>query len=121
MAHNSKDKFKRRQQRVRAGVAKSNAGVFHPRLTVFRSNTGIYAQVIDDRTGKTLAAAGSRDKDLGLAKGHDMAAAAKVGEAVAKKAIAAGVSEVVFDRSGYVYHGRVKALAEEARKVGLKF
>ncbi len=89
-----------------------------PRLTVFRSNKQIYAQVIDDLTGKTLAAASS----LGLKdKVTKSEVAAKVGELVAKKSIEAGVQAVVFDRNGYLYHGRVKQLADAARKGGLKF
>ena len=89
-----------------------------PRLTVFRSNKQIYAQVIDDLSGKTVAAASS----LGLnEKVTKKEIAAKVGELVAKKAIEAGVQQVVFDRNGYLYHGRIKELAEAARKGGLKF
>ncbi len=90
-----------------------------PRLAVYRSNKHIYAQVIDDVKGHTLCAASSRT--LGLEKTDDVAAATAVGEAVAKKALAAGVETVVFDRGGYVYHGKVKALAEAAREAGLKF
>lgn len=89
-----------------------------PRLTVFRSNKQIYAQVIDDLTGKTLAAASSLKLDE---KGPKKEIAAKVGELVAKAAQEAGVTSVVFDRNGYLYHGRVKELADAARKGGLKF
>lgn len=94
-----------------------------PRLTVFRSNKQIYAQVINDRTGTTLAAASSTDKDVaaqvkGLNKSQ---VAALVGKAVAEKAQAAGVTKVAFDRNGYLYHGRVKQLADAAREGGLKF
>jgi len=89
-----------------------------PRLCVFRSNRHIYAQIIDDETGKTIASASSLQ--LGL-DGKGAEVASKVGEALAKKAIEDSVREVVFDRSGYRYHGRVKALAESARSAGLKF
>ncbi|MBN2222305.1 MAG: 50S ribosomal protein L18 [Vallitaleaceae bacterium] len=90
-----------------------------PRLCVYRSNNYVYAQLIDDSKGHTLAASSS--KDLGLEKANDVAAAMKVGEDIAKKALAAGVEAVVFDRGGYVYHGKVKALADAAREAGLKF
>ena len=92
-----------------------------PRLNVFRSNANIYAQVIDDVAGNTLVSANSLDKNLKLTYGGNAAAAKAVGEAVAKKAIAACIEEVVFDRGGYIYHGRVAALAEGAREAGLKF
>ena len=88
-----------------------------PRLSVFRSNKQIYAQLVDDLSGKTLAAASSK----GIAEGTKSEIAAKVGKAIAEKAIAAGISEVVFDRNGYLYHGRVKSLADAAREGGLKF
>ena len=88
-----------------------------PRLSVFRSNKQIYAQVINDLTGKTLASASS----LGLEAMPKKEQAAKVGEMIAEKAIAAGISQVVFDRNGYLYHGRVKALADAARNAGLNF
>ena len=92
-----------------------------PRLNVYRSLSNIYAQVIDDVAGTTLVAASSLDKDLNLSYGGNIAAAKAVGEAVAKKAIAKGIDTVVFDRGGYIYHGRVAALAEGAREAGLKF
>lgn len=92
-----------------------------PRLCVFRSLKNIYAQVIDDTTGTTLAAASSLDADLKENYGGNKEAAKAVGEAVAKKAIAAGITEDVFDRGGYVYHGRVAELAAGAREGGLKF
>ena len=92
-----------------------------PRLCVFRSLKNIYAQVIDDTTGTTLAAASSLDADLKENYGGNKEAAKAVGEAVAKKAIAAGITEVVFDRGGYVYHGRVAELAAGAREGGLNF
>ena len=91
-----------------------------PRLAVFRSLNHIYAQVIDDQTGKTLAAASTTEKDLGGAKkGGNLEAAQKVGKAIAERAVAAGISQVVFDRGGYVYHGRVKALLDATREAGL--
>ena len=94
-----------------------------PRLSVFRSLTNIFVQIIDDSTGKTIASASSIDKELkaGVANGSNMEAAKKIGEAIAKRAIDKGITEVVFDRSGYVYTGRVKALADAAREAGLKF
>ena len=94
-----------------------------PRLSVFRSSKHIYAQVIDDRAGKTVAAASTLDKGLkgSLPKGSDLAAATAVGKLLAERALAAGVKDVVFDRGGYLYHGRVKALAEAAREAGLHF
>ncbi len=88
-----------------------------PRLSVFRSNKQIYAQVIDDLAGKTLVSASSK----GLAEGTKSEIAAQVGKAIAEKALAAGISEVVFDRNGYLFHGRVKSLADAAREGGLKF
>ena len=90
-----------------------------PRLSVFRSNKHIYAQIIDDRAGRTLAAAGSLGADE--AKGAKLDQAAAVGKMIAEKAKAAGIETVVFDRNGYLYHGRVKTLAEAAREGGLKF
>ena len=90
-----------------------------PRLSVFRSNRQIYAQIIDDRAGRTLAAAGSLGADE--AKGAKLDQAAAVGKMIAEKAKAAGIETVVFDRNGYLYHGRVKTLAEAAREGGLKF
>lgn len=94
-----------------------------PRLCVFRSNTNIYAQVIDDTNGVTLVSASSLDKDVksASANGGNIEAAASVGKLVAERALAKDVKEVVFDRSGYLYHGRVAALAEAAREAGLSF
>ena len=92
-----------------------------PRLNVFRSNTNIYAQIIDDKSGKTLCSASSLDKELKLTNGSNIEAAKAVGALIAKKALAAKIETVVFDRGGYLYHGRVKALAEAAREAGLKF
>ena len=92
-----------------------------PRLVVFRSNANIYAQVIDDTKGTTLVSASSIDKELKLANGSNIEAAKQVGALVGKRALAAGIETVVFDRGGYLYHGRVKALADAAREAGLKF
>ena len=105
----------RRAGRVRAKLTGTSE---RPRLAVFRSHVAIYAQVIDDLAGKTLAAASSREVD---AKGNKSGQAVLVGELLAKKAGEKGISAVVFDRRGYAYHGRVKALADGARKGGLKF
>jgi large subunit ribosomal protein L18 len=117
----SKDLFKRRQMRARAQIRRKANG--RPRLSVFRSSKHIYAQVIDDAQGHTLVAASSLDKDLKgrIKTGADRAAAVEVGKLVAERAMAAGLGEVVFDRGGYIYHGRVKALADAAREAGLKF
>jgi len=117
----SKDLFNRRKLRTRLQVRR-NAGE-RPRLSVFRSGKHIYAQVIDDRQSVTIAAASTLDKDLrgGLKSGADRAAAGLVGKAIAERAIAKGVKDVVFDRGGYRYHGRVRALADAARDAGLKF
>ncbi len=111
----------RRRERLRYQLRQKSAG--RPRLSVFRSGKNIYAQVIDDAQGRTLAAASSLDKDLrtGLKTGADKDAAAAVGKLVAQRATAAGVTLVVFDRGAYLYHGRVKALAEAAREGGLSF
>jgi large subunit ribosomal protein L18 len=90
-----------------------------PRLAIFRSVNHIYAQVIDDEGGKTLASAGTTEKDLKGKSGGNIEAATKVGKAIAERALAAGVSSVVFDRGGYVFHGRVKALIDATREAGL--
>jgi large subunit ribosomal protein L18 len=108
----------RRHARLRKTVAGTAA---RPRLAVFRSLTHIYAQVIDDAQGRTLAAASSLQKDVRGASGNKTEHAKAVGSAVARKAIDAGVTDVVFDRGGNRFHGRVKALAEAAREAGLKF
>ncbi len=111
----------RRIHRVRAAVRKASRG--RPRLSIFRSSRHIYAQVIDDSVGRTLAAASTRDTDLKekLKTGADTAAASEVGKLLAERAVKAGVKEVVFDRGRYLYHGRVKALADGAREGGLNF
>jgi large subunit ribosomal protein L18 len=108
----------KRHLRIRQNIVGTAA---KPRLNVFRSNKQIYAQIIDDTTGKTLCSASSLDKDLKLANGGNADAAAKVGTLVAKRALALKIEAVVFDRGGYVFHGRVKALADAARAAGLKF
>lgn len=113
-----------RRVRIKMRIRKIVNGTAEaPRLTVFRSNKQIYAQVIDDKAGKTLAAASSLDKEVAeAAKGmKKVEVAALVGKSVAAKAAAAGISSVAFDRNGYLYHGRVKQLAEAAREGGLKF
>ena len=92
-----------------------------PRLNVFRSNNNIFAQIIDDTKGETLVSASSIDKELKFKNGGNVEAATKVGELIAKRAKKAKISNVVFDRGGYLYHGRVKALAEAARENGLNF
>ena len=92
-----------------------------PRLSVFRSNKAIYAQIIDDETRTTIVSASSLDKDLKLTKGHDIEAAKVVGKKIAEKAKEANITKVVFDRGGYLYHGRVEALANAARENGLEF
>ncbi len=111
----------RRRERLRYQLKQKSAG--RPRLSVFRSGRHIYAQIIDDAQGRTLAAASTLDKDFreGGKTGADKDAAAAVGKLVAERGVAAGVSQVVFDRGSYLYHGRVKALAEAAREGGLAF
>ena len=118
---NSKQAFERRRDRVRRSIKKAAGG--RPRLSIFRSSKQIYAQIIDDAKGHTIASASTIEKDLkgSLKTGADVAAAAAVGKLVAERAVAAGVKQVVFDRGGYMYHGRVKALADAAREGGLEF
>jgi large subunit ribosomal protein L18 len=111
--------FARRQRRARYALRKAANG--RPRLSVFRSGKHIYAQVIDDRKGVTLAAASSLDEAFTAKTGANKDAAATVGKLIAERAIAAGVKAVVFDRGGYQYHGRVAALATAAREGGLSF
>jgi large subunit ribosomal protein L18 len=118
MALTPRDSTQRRAQRVRTRLRSVANG--RPRLSVFRSSKNIYAQIIDDERGVTLAAASSLEGE-GKAKGSDKDAAAKVGALVAQRAIEKGVKDVVFDRGGYLYHGRVKALADAAREAGLNF
>ena len=108
----------KRHERLRLRVEGSSS---RPRLAVFRSLNHIYAQVIDDSSGRTLAAASSLEPDLRSAKGTKIAEASVVGRIVAERARAAGVAQVVFDRAGFRYHGRVKSLADAAREAGLEF
>ncbi len=117
----SKETTQRRAQRVRRQLKKVAGD--RPRLSVFRSSKNIYAQIIDDAKGHTLAAASTLEKDVrgSLKTGADAAAAAAVGKLLAERASKAGVKEVVFDRGPYIYHGRVKALADAAREGGLSF
>jgi large subunit ribosomal protein L18 len=111
--------IERRKARVRRALrARANG---RARLSVFRSEKNIYAQVIDDAQGVTLASASSLDKGLKIKNGGNMSAAAEVGKALAERAKKAGVSEVIFDRGSYLFHGRVKALADAAREGGLSF
>ena len=107
----------KRHARVRSKISGTAAC---PRLDVFRSNSNIYAQLIDDVKGVTLAAASSNEKDFGISGGN-AEGARKVGKLIAERAAEKGITEVVFDRGGYIYHGRVKELAEGAREGGLKF
>jgi large subunit ribosomal protein L18 len=113
---------KERRERIKLKIRKTIIGTAtKPRLSVFRSNSGIYAQLIDDNTGKTILAAGSDDKSIKSSKANKVDQAKAVGKLVAEKATTAGISAVVFDRNGYLYHGRIKSLAEGAREAGLKF
>jgi len=117
---NLKALFDRRKRRVRYHIAQVSGG--RPRLSVFRSGQHIYAQLIDDKQQVTLASASSTEKAKdGKAKTYNVAAAAEVGKLIAARALEKGVKQVVFDRGGYLYHGRVKALAEAAREGGLEF
>jgi large subunit ribosomal protein L18 len=111
--------FDRRKKRTRFRVV-TNAGG-RPRLSVFRSGRHIYAQIIDDRAQATLAAASSNEKEGKAPKTWNVEAASTVGKKIAERAIAKGIKQVVFDRGGYIYHGRVKALADAAREGGLEF
>jgi large subunit ribosomal protein L18 len=115
----NKDLFARRQRRTRYKLRQTAGG--KPRLSVFRSSRHIYAQLIDDSKGLTLASASTAEKELDVAKSWDKDAAAAVGKRVAERALKAGVTEIVFDRGGYIFHGRVKSLADAAREAGLKF
>ncbi|MGR3344443.1 MAG: 50S ribosomal protein L18 [Paracoccaceae bacterium] len=119
MANSKRDLFVKRRLRVRNKLRKNAMG--RPRLSVHRSNKNIHVQLIDDVHGVTLAAASSMEKDLGLAGKNDVQAAAKVGAAIAARAKQAKVTECYFDRGGFLFHGRVKALADAARAGGLKF
>jgi large subunit ribosomal protein L18 len=123
MTTHVKSLFDRRRARVRGRIARSAST--RPRLSVFRSSKHIYVQIIDDAGGRTLVTASSIDgelrKDGGLKHGTDVEAATAVGKLIASRALAAGVKSVVFDRGGYRFHGRVKALADAAREGGLDF
>ncbi|MDC0871827.1 50S ribosomal protein L18 [Flavobacteriaceae bacterium] len=112
-----------RRNRIRNRIRKIVSGTSStPRLSVYRSNKEIYAQLIDDQTGKTIAAASSRDKDIAEEKtSNKIEVASTVGKRIGALATKVGISEIKFDRSGYLYHGRVKALADGAREGGLKF
>ena len=118
MANSKRQLFIKRRMRVRNKLRKVNAG--RPRLSVHRSNKNISVQLIDDINGVTLASASSLEKDLGSIGQNNVEAATKVGAAIAERAKKAGVSEAYFDRGGFLFHGKVKALAEAAREGGLK-
>ena len=111
--------FDRRKKRTRYKIAQTAGG--RPRLSIFRSGKHIYAQIIDDRAAETIAVASTNEKEGKPAKTWNVEAAAAVGKKIAERALAKGVKAVVFDRGGYIYHGRVKALAEAAREGGLEF
>lgn len=119
MANNKLSLFIRRRMRVRNRLKKFSGD--KPRLSVHRSNKNISVQVIDDRQGITLAAASTLEKEHGLVGKNNCDAAAKIGAIIAERAKAAGVEDVVFDRGGYLFHGKLKALADAARAGGLKF
>lgn len=111
-----------RRQRIRFNIRKNVSGTTSkPRLSVFRSNTDIYAQLIDDTKGVTIAAASTKDKDIKAQAGTKSEKSKLVGAAVARKAVELGVKDVIFDRGGYLYHGRVKSVADGAREGGLQF
>ena len=111
-----------RRRRIRMRVRKIISGTpERPRMSVFRSNKDIYVQLIDDLSGKTLVSASSRAENISSARGTKMEKSKLVGKLIAEKAVEAGITNVVFDRNGYLYHGRVKSLAEAAREGGLKF
>ena len=110
------------RQKIRYRIRKKISGsAAKPRLSVFRSNKDIYVQLIDDASGTTLASASSREKDIAAQKANKVDVSKMVGEAIAKKSQELGIKDVVFDRSGYLYHGRIKAVAEGAREGGLQF
>jgi large subunit ribosomal protein L18 len=119
MATPKRELFLKRRLRVRNRLRKVADG--RPRLSVHRSNRNISVQLIDDAQGRTLAAASTLEKDLGVVGQNNVEAAAKIGAAIAERAKAAGIEEVYFDRGGFLYHGKVKALADAARAGGLKF
>jgi large subunit ribosomal protein L18 len=119
MANSKRDLFQKRRQRVRNKLRKM--GGDRPRLSVHRSSKNISVQLIDDAQGRTLAAASTLEKDLGFVGKNNKEAAARVGAEIAARAKAAGVEEVYFDRGGFLYHGRIRAIAEAAREAGLEF
>jgi large subunit ribosomal protein L18 len=118
MANTKRDLFLKRRMRVRNKLRAVNAGRL--RLSVHRSNKNISVQLIDDEKGVTVAAASSLEKDLGIVGKNNVEAAAKVGATIAERAKAAGVTEAYFDRGGFLFHGKIKALADAAREAGLK-
>jgi len=118
MAVSKQDRRNKIRKRIRKDIVGTTS---RPRLSVFRSNKEIYAQIIDDVEGKTLASASSRDKDIASSSADRKEQAQMVGKAIAEKAKNAGIDTISFDRGGYLYHGRVKSLAEGAREGGLKF
>ena len=119
MANSKRDLFVKRRLRVRNKLREVNAG--RPRLSVHRSNRNISVQLIDDMNGVTIASASSLEKELGVVGENSVEAAAKVGAAIAERARKAGVEDCYFDRGGFLFHGKVKALADAAREAGLKF
>ncbi|MGV6838640.1 MAG: 50S ribosomal protein L18 [Planktomarina sp.] len=119
MANSKRTLFIKRRLRVRNKLRKINTG--KPRLSVHRSGKNISVQVIDDVQGRTLASASTLEKDLGFVGKNNLEAAAKVGATIAERAKSAGVEEVLFDRGGFLFHGKIKALADAAREGGLKF
>ncbi|PWJ18250.1 50S ribosomal protein L18 [Jannaschia seohaensis] len=119
MANSKRDLFLKRRLRVRNKLRKMAAG--RPRLSVHRSNKNISVQLIDDVQGRTLASASTMEKDLGLVGKNNIEAATKVGALIAERAKSAGIENVYFDRGGFLFHGKVKALADAAREGGLKF
>ena len=119
MALNKRELFQKRRLRVRNKLRAMSAG--RPRLSVHRSSKNISVQLIDDVNGITLASASTLEKDLGVVGKNNVEAAARIGSAIAERAKAKGVEEVVFDRGGFLFHGKVKALADAAREGGLKF
>ncbi|HET8886519.1 MAG TPA: 50S ribosomal protein L18 [Salinimicrobium sp.] len=118
MAFSKQERREKIKRRIRKDITGTSA---RPRLSVFRSNKEIYAQIVDDVTGKTIVAASSRDKELTSKEVNKSEQAVLVGKAIAEKALKAGVETISFDRGGYLYHGRVKSLATGAREAGLKF
>lgn len=118
MAFSKQDRRNKIRKRIRKDITGTQS---RPRLAVFRSNKEIYAQIVDDVDGKTLVAASSRDKDVTSAEGTKVDKATLVGKKLAEKALKAGIETISFDRGGYLYHGRVKSLADGAREGGLKF